>query len=81
MIVMKFGGTSVGKPDSLRNALQLVQAHAPGDAVVVVSALSGMTNLLLRCAAEPASRAELARQFVDRHLELAQQVEIGRAHV
>ena len=76
MIIMKFGGTSVGKPDSLGNALQLVQKQAPGDVAVVVSALSGMTNLLARYAAEPASRAELAGQFVERHVQLARQIDV-----
>jgi len=76
MIVMKFGGTSVGKPDSLGNALQLVQAHPAGEAVVVVSALSGMTDLLVRYTEEPNSRLELGRQFVERHVQLAQQMDV-----
>ena len=79
MIVMKFGGTSVGAPDSLRNALGLVQQYAPGEVVVVVSALSGMTDLLARYAAEPAARALLAPQFVERHRQLAQQMGVDLA--
>jgi aspartate kinase len=79
MIVLKFGGSSVGKPESLRNALQLVQSHAPGDVVVVVSALSGMTNLLVRFADEPDARAALTEEFVERHRTLAQQVDVDPA--
>ncbi|MGB1289273.1 MAG: aspartate kinase, partial [Aggregatilineales bacterium] len=48
---MKFGGTSVGSPEALENVIQIVQKRtAAGDSVVmVVSAMSGVTNMLLRC--------------------------------
>ncbi len=48
-LVMKFGGTSVGSPDALINAAQIVKdARAEWPRVVVVtSAMSGVTNLLL----------------------------------
>ena len=71
MLVMKFGGTSVGVPEHLRVALRLVQERLPRDPVVVVSAVSGMTNLLVEFSRQPESRPELTKRFVDRHLELA----------
>ena len=46
---------------------------------MVVSALSGMTDLLARYAAEPAARALLAPQFVERHRQLAQQMGVDLA--
>jgi aspartate kinase len=46
MIVLKFGGTSVGKPDRLRKVGDLV-LRTPGRKIVVLSALSGTTNTLL----------------------------------
>ncbi|MBL8094521.1 MAG: aspartate kinase [Anaerolineales bacterium] len=51
-IVMKFGGTSVGSPEAIRNLAQIVRtAQAGGDRpAVVVSALSGVTDLLLTAA-------------------------------
>lgn len=57
--IMKFGGTSVGSADALRAAALLVRAeHAKGTQVaVVVSAMSGVTNLLLD-GADVASRGE-----------------------
>ena len=48
-LVMKFGGTSVGSPDALRNMAQIV-GNTRKDwerAVVVVSAMGGVTDLLL----------------------------------
>jgi aspartate kinase len=46
MIVMKFGGTSVGKPERLKKVAELVLT-TPGKKIVVLSALSGTTNALV----------------------------------
>jgi aspartate kinase len=46
MIVLKFGGTSVGKPERLKKVAELVLA-APGKKIVVLSAVSGTTNALV----------------------------------
>jgi bifunctional aspartokinase / homoserine dehydrogenase 1 len=53
MLVMKFGGTSVGSSQAMTGAVQIVkEARAAWPQVVVVtSALSGVTNLLLETAA------------------------------
>ena len=49
--VMKFGGTSVGDADCVRRAAAIVQsAAAQGAVVVVVSAMSGVTNRLVQAA-------------------------------
>ena len=48
LLVMKFGGTSVGSAERIRAAAQLVaaeKAHRP--VVVVISAMSKITDLLL----------------------------------
>ena len=44
MKVLKFGGTSVGSAERLKNVASIVQSHAP--VVVVLSAFSGTTNQL-----------------------------------
>ena len=52
-LIMKFGGTSVGSADALKNCVQIVR-NAKKDwnrVVVVTSAMSGVTNLLLDSAA------------------------------
>ncbi len=55
-LVMKFGGTSVGSTDALINAIQIVKdARAEYPRVVTItSAMSGVTDLLLDCAARAA---------------------------
>lgn len=46
MVVLKFGGTSVGKPERMKKIADLVLS-TPGQKVVVLSALSGTTNTLV----------------------------------
>jgi aspartate kinase len=48
-LVMKFGGTSVGSVEAIEQAVALVETHAPAwdRLVVVVSAMSGVTNALM----------------------------------
>jgi aspartate kinase len=47
MLVVKFGGTSVGKPERMKKIAKLV-LDMPGKKIVVLSALSGTTNALVR---------------------------------
>ncbi|MHB8806615.1 MAG: aspartate kinase [Anaerolineaceae bacterium] len=49
---MKFGGTSVGSSQAIRQAADIVQGEIPHweNLVVVVSAMSGVTDLLIACA-------------------------------
>ena len=47
MIVIKFGGTSVGSADSLRTAIDIVARERDKQPIVVVSALAGVTNQLV----------------------------------
>ena len=71
MIVMKFGGTSVGVPDHFGNAVRLVRERAARDPVVVVSALAGVTNLLVDYARDAPGRDAIAARFEQRHVEFA----------
>ena len=54
LIVQKYGGTSVGSTDRIKNvAHRVAEYHAKGDQlVVVVSAMSGVTDGLIRMAKE-----------------------------
>ena len=58
-LVMKFGGTSVGTPEAMRQAAQIVtEARREWPRLVVVaSALAGVTNLLLDSASQAARGA------------------------
>lgn len=50
MITMKFGGTSVGSPEAITQAVNIIEKElAKGHPVaVIVSAMSGVTNLLIQ---------------------------------
>jgi aspartate kinase len=54
LIVQKYGGTSVGNTDRIKNvAARVARYHANGDRiVVVVSAMSGVTDSLIKLAKE-----------------------------
>ncbi|MCB1076445.1 MAG: aspartate kinase [Verrucomicrobiae bacterium] len=54
LIVQKYGGTSVGDPERIRNcARRIMETHAAGHQVVaVVSAMAGVTNRLIQLASE-----------------------------
>ena len=47
MIILKFGGTSVSSEQSVKAIAQIVKREKANKPVVVVSALSGITNLLV----------------------------------
>ncbi|MGH9258130.1 MAG: lysine-sensitive aspartokinase 3 [Vicinamibacterales bacterium] len=80
MVVQKFGGTSVADPDAVRRLIEIARTARARDGrgpVVVVSALSGVTDALLTVAAEAgAARVEQALSQVDqlraRHVAMAQ---------
>ena len=79
ILVMKFGGTSVGTPEAMSQTAQIV-AEARRDwpqLVVVVSALAGVTNLLLDSASQAArgvlsSLASAESQLRQRHYAIAE---------
>ncbi|HKW11141.1 MAG TPA: aspartate kinase, partial [Gemmatimonadaceae bacterium] len=58
MIVVKFGGTSVGDADAIRRAASIVVSRGDRRPIVVVSAMAGVTNALLAIA-EQSSRGQL----------------------
>ena len=73
--VWKFGGASLADAAAVRNAVALIRAHR-GPLVVVVSALAGVTDLLLEgarrsVAGEPEAASAAAAQFLRRHRDLA----------
>ncbi len=76
MIVVKFGGTSVGDAAAIERAAGIVTSRAARHPVVVVSALAGVTNALLEIA-EQATRGQLigairgVEALRERHLEQA----------
>ena len=77
MKIMKFGGTSVGSVDSILKVKQIVEAEKE-PVIVVVSALGGITDQLIRTAAM-ATQGNIAYEtefdcMVRRHEDMIQQV-------
>jgi aspartate kinase len=66
MKIMKFGGTSVGKPERMHQVSQLITKEAEPK-IVVLSALSGTTNALVEIGSSIANgEREQAKQQIDR---------------
>src|SRR2546430_6617049 len=67
MIVIKFGGTSVGDAQRVANAIDIVAERRERDPIVVVSALAGVTNdLVAATEAACAGDAERVNDIIDR---------------
>lgn len=77
MKVLKFGGTSVGTVESLRNVKKIVES-IPGKAVVVVSALGGLTDKLIATAKKAATQDTSWREDMEgiekRHQEIIEKL-------
>lgn len=77
MKVLKFGGTSVGSAASILSVKKIVEAE-PGEVIVVVSALGGITDKLISTSLM-ASKGDIAYEVEfsainTRHLELIESV-------
>lgn len=77
MKVLKFGGTSVGKPESLANVINIVES-ATEPILVVVSALGGITDKLIltaRMAAEgDKSYLDNLANIKERHFDMVEKM-------
>jgi aspartokinase/homoserine dehydrogenase 1 len=80
LLVMKFGGTSVGNAERMRGVGEIIAEHAKrAEVVVVVSAMGGVTDMLIRAATE-ATKGErehwkgARREMARRHREVADQL-------
>ncbi len=79
MKVLKFGGTSVGSTESMLNVKQIVETAARDEEViVVVSALGGITDQLLRTAemafhGDSLYKREMG-EIIDRHEQMIQEI-------
>ncbi len=78
MIVLKFGGTSVGSADSIRRVAEIIGQSQGRSPFVVVSAMSGVTDLLLASARRAMDRNASTKQIIAgieaRHLEVINQL-------
>ena len=77
MKVLKFGGTSMGSAAVMKQVAAIVAADS-NPCAVVVSAMSGTTDLLIQCGEQAAAGSEtykdLLRQIEQRHMEAAKEL-------
>ncbi len=74
MFVLKFGGTSVAHAENIKKVTEIVrEKSAEGRTVVVVSAMGGVTDALLRCGTQAAqgdaAYKEAIGALTQRHLD------------
>jgi aspartate kinase len=74
--VLKFGGTSLEDWPAFERAAQIVGANADGGLVVIVSAMSGVTDALIKsfrkgATGETAAGLQLLEEHFERHLTVA----------
>lgn len=79
LIVQKYGGTSVGSPDRIRNvARRILETQRSGNQVVaVVSAMGGVTNQLLKLASEVSGEKRPTEREIDVLLATGEQTTIA----
>ncbi len=80
LLVMKFGGTSVGSASAMKTVLEIVRDEKKKwkNVVVVISAISGTTNILLDTAAQAAAGddaliSKSVSELRTRHFEILDQ--------
>lgn len=74
MLVLKFGGTSMGSAEAIKQVAAIVKNKLnESPVIVVVSAMSGTTDLLLSCGTKASSADEtykdVLKQIESRHLD------------
>ncbi|HAL73010.1 MAG TPA: aspartate kinase [Verrucomicrobiales bacterium] len=79
LIVQKYGGTSVGNPERIRNcARRILETQRAGHQVVaVVSAMSGVTDNLIRLAKEVSPEQDPSEREMDVLLSTGEQTTIA----
>ncbi len=82
MIVMKFGGTSVGSATAIRQVARIVKRALASQPVVVVSAFSGMTDYLLAAARGAQARESTTEALIEplerKHREVLGKLKLPR---
>ena len=82
---MKFGGTSVANKEAIQRAISIVRGRLDQRPVVVVSAMSKVTDSLYRIAGEAAAQheaeiASLLDQLRNRHIDTASELLADSGH-
>ncbi len=81
MIVMKFGGTSVGSAARIREVVGIIKSQLNNGPVVVVSALGGATDSLINLGNESAAGKDVSlmlEQIIKRHYDTMDELKLDR---
>ncbi len=80
MIVMKFGGTSVGSASMIKETIAIARNETRRKPIVVVSAVSKITDQLLRAAkeAESGSHNRTLNEIREKHQKIMEELGISR---
>lgn len=82
MIIMKFGGTSVGSAERIKATCSIIASFRERKPVVVVSAVGGITDRLLESAKRAADDGVADTSFIEaRHSEIIKELGIDSAIV
>lgn len=77
-VVHKFGGTSVGSVDSIRQVLEILENQKEQRMAVVVSAMSGVTDRLIQVAQDAAEQNKIyleeLEQLLSKHTKAAEEL-------
>lgn len=76
MIVMKFGGSSVGDAQRIKDVCQIIEMNRDKHPVVVVSAVAGITDLLIEAAAEAQQGNNVSSRIVRKHMQLLKELDL-----
>jgi aspartate kinase len=76
MIIMKFGGTSLGTAGSIQNVFRIVRERVDQDPVLVVSAHAGVTNALVEIGRTAAGGDADVSEIEDRHHRLLEGLDL-----
>ncbi len=77
MIVMKFGGTSVGSASQIHKVSQIVFGHLSRHPLVVVSAFSGVTNHLLELINLTTQKKKISlAELIQRHKNVLRELKL-----
>jgi len=79
MIVMKIGGTSVGNAERIRNVADIVKSYIKRKPIVVVSAVTKITDSLIKLANECSQgRGDAALSSIKKaHYEILEQLKLN----
>jgi aspartate kinase len=78
MIVMKFGGTSVGSAERIKAVAEIVAMQKGKKPVVVVSAVGGVTDMLISAAKKALSGVVDASSIEEKHADILEKLNLGK---